>query len=378
LFLLVHLLPFAFGSETPCTPSHLKWCSDTMTGSSEAVQCLFGHAAELEPECSEFLLTRAVRTVLSPGQICSDAVTKYCPQKNHLSTAMCLAHHMCELEEGTSCRDLLEKMLGACTNSKPKAATKDTNSGRRVFGRAENPMSTFTLPVNGSLCTTKRIHFGSAGDGGYDACDYRPLSKKCVAYSYGIRGDWSWDTSAETYGCDVHGFDPGDSDDTARRYPSANRHFHNTGIGIDGTYGPGTVEFRWPGIGYLSEKNTATWELRYTSTEMHNLGHNKLDFLKLDAEGAEWFVFPDLIDLVEKGRLEQFSGELHFHPELYTLTAVPGGVKIEFHISSQHILTETEDHLKMLEAFYNAGMKPYTLGWNGNSCLEMSWIYVKP
>jgi hypothetical protein len=33
-------------------------------------------------------------------------------------------------------------------------------------------------------------------------------AEKCVVYSYGLGADWSFDNTAEAWGCEVHGFDP--------------------------------------------------------------------------------------------------------------------------------------------------------------------------
>ena len=45
------------------------------------------------------------------------------------------------------------------------------------------------------------------GDGFTDA-----PAGQCIVYSMGVNDDWSFDKAAsDTYGCEVHGFDPSDA-----------------------------------------------------------------------------------------------------------------------------------------------------------------------
>jgi len=120
-------------------------------------------------------------------------------------------------------------------------------------------------------------------------------------------------------GCEVHGFDPSTYGLVSKEPYEAigeKSHYHSVGLGLpDGQVEQGTAPFRWPGIGYLSETNTEPWVLKRVSTIMKDLGHTRLSFLKIDAEGAEWDALDDVINV----EWDEFAAELHFPPREYVV-----------------------------------------------------------
>ena len=164
------------------------------------------------------------------------------------------------------------------------------------------PPGTLTIPVIPGACKWSSLRLGDPHDGGWTLCNtfaVQPPRQQqqqqqphhsCIVYSFGIRDDYSFDDACEAKGCCVHGFDP--SVELSSVYNSVNKTFHHLGLGETGKYPPGTVSFRWPGIGYMAETNSKEWELSSVRDIRARLGHTNalVKVMKIDVEGAEWYI----------------------------------------------------------------------------------------
>jgi len=206
------------------------------------------------------------------------------------------------------------------------------------------------------------IRLGRSGDGGWWACG--KLSTPCTVYSFGIFDSFSFDQAVADKGCKVHGFDP--SKPGLKSKPAYERihgaTYHEFGIGgVDRKYGPGEVPFSWPGIGYLTETNSDPWQLYTLPSIMKKNNHDHLSILKVDVEGSEWAAMEGILS----SSWDQLLVEFHFHPAQFKLIKEGNGVSIES--SEESPMLELVEKLVTIATLWK-------LDWNGNQCLELSWI----
>lgn len=130
------------------------------------------------------------------------------------------------------------------------------------------------------------------------------LSRGSIVYSLGVGEDIAFDLALiERFGASVHAFDPtpGAVEWVGSRQLPAGFHFHQVGIAdFDGVaefsapVAEGNVCFtlleREGGRGPSIEA-----EVRRLPTILAELGHDHIDLLKMDIEGAEYTVIPDLV-----------------------------------------------------------------------------------
>lgn len=126
-----------------------------------------------------------------------------------------------------------------------------------------------------------------------------------VVYSIGVGTDISWDEAViERFGCDIHAFDPTPrclAWVNSQQLPSS-FHFHACGVA---DY-DGKATFHFPKESshvscsmvevHGSENDPVACEVRTVRSLMRELGHSRVDVLKLDIEGAEYGVIRDLIE----------------------------------------------------------------------------------
>lgn len=128
-----------------------------------------------------------------------------------------------------------------------------------------------------------------------------------VAYTVGVGEDISFDLElVGRCGLEVHAFDPTplSAQWLARQTTPEQFHFHPWGLaGYDGQ-----AEFSLPlshGVSFttlkaIQSKMSARGEVRRLKSIMDTLGHERLEILKMDIEGAEYEVIPDIVDLANQ------------------------------------------------------------------------------
>lgn len=141
-------------------------------------------------------------------------------------------------------------------------------------------------------------------------------------------------------------------------------------------FAPGTAPFRWPGMGYLTQKNTRPWKLERLSDTIEKLGHKsrRLTMLKMDVEGAEWFAIHELAEKGLFANLDQFAVELHFNPSQFKLKGNGKGAVIE---QTMRVPNDKVKYLNLLSTLKKSGLVLWKLTWNGSCCLEASFIRRK-
>ncbi len=133
-----------------------------------------------------------------------------------------------------------------------------------------------------------------------------PLGPQSVVYSVGVGRDLSFDRAVvERFGCRVHAFDPTPrSVEWVATQPLPPRlRFHALGLAAR----DGELRFHAPrrerSAHYTPVARyrdagadaTVACPVRRLETLMHELGHDRLDLLKLDIEGGEYDVLDDLL-----------------------------------------------------------------------------------
>ncbi|WP_315852338.1 FkbM family methyltransferase [Paludisphaera rhizosphaerae] len=126
------------------------------------------------------------------------------------------------------------------------------------------------------------------------------LGPQSIVYSFGLGWDISFDLDLiKRYGCQVFGFEPlpGALRDLERRDLPANFRLLPYGIGttdgtvhfdsVDGGYASLTAEGSESSGGFLAETRTL-------GTILNSLGHDHIDVLKMDIEGAEFGLMDEI------------------------------------------------------------------------------------
>jgi FkbM family methyltransferase len=129
------------------------------------------------------------------------------------------------------------------------------------------------------------------------------LDENSVVYSFGLGEDATFDIGVcEKYGCEIHLFDPTPRskifyEDTLK--PNPKLIYHEFGLwdkdGKVNFYEPKNKTHVSHSIGNLQETNEFfTGEVKKLESVMDMLGHKQISLLKLDIEGAEYEVIPDI------------------------------------------------------------------------------------
>jgi FkbM family methyltransferase len=146
------------------------------------------------------------------------------------------------------------------------------------------------------------------------------LNENSVVYSFGLGEDSRFDEEIiNEFGCVVHIFDPTPrSIAFYKNFLSDNKNirFHDYGLWKEDTtvkfYGPRNHDHISASIDNLQHTTEYfTAQVKRLETIMQELGHEKIDVLKLDIEGAEYDVFYDMINSGIRPGVMTF--ELH-HP----------------------------------------------------------------
>ncbi|XP_070554923.1 probable methyltransferase-like protein 24 [Ptychodera flava] len=140
-------------------------------------------------------------------------------------------------------------------------------------------------------------------DGGWNVClDVGVKPNACIVYSFGIAGDWSFDDDMAEYGCDVYSFDPFNGLQKHKR--SARIWFYDIGL-LDKDDDHVAPKFRKGG--------NKTVKCRTLSSIKKMLHHEEknIDVLKMDIEGDELKVVPQLLKNGVLGNIKQLDLEVH-------------------------------------------------------------------
>jgi FkbM family methyltransferase len=185
-----------------------------------------------------------------------------------------------------------------------KAALKDWRR-RRALRRA------------GIVVEVERPQFAAGARSGVWVVDPTALGPDSVVYSFGVGDNVAWDLAMiEHFGCTVHAFDPTPRAAawlSTQRLPVAFRHHalalaaHDGELAFLAPRKPRDVNFAplQPGDARAAFRAPAARLL----TIAQQLGHDRVDVLKLDIEGGEYDVLPDL--LAHAPRVLQLLVEFH-------------------------------------------------------------------
>lgn len=179
------------------------------------------------------------------------------------------------------------------------------------------------IRIRADICPDSK-RFGRGNEGGWFVCDAKALeiANPCIVYSFGIKDDFSFDKAMHDVGCTIHGFDPSPYGLASKPlYEAIGGEYHAFGLGLPDAQVE-IAPFRWPGIGYLRNRNTDPWVLKRIPTIMEELGHVSMTYLKVDVEGSEW----DAIDNIIAAKWGEFAVEMHFPPTEYLIDTNTDGI----------------------------------------------------
>ncbi|XP_077861885.1 putative methyltransferase-like protein 24 [Saccoglossus kowalevskii] len=167
-------------------------------------------------------------------------------------------------------------------------------------------------------------------DGGWTIClDVHVKPDNCYVYSFGIAQKWGFDDDMAEYGCNVYSFDPTIGLDDHKH--SDNVWFYNMGLWDEDSDN-------------MTERSASGWKCKTVNSIRSMLKHNVIDVLKIDIEGCERRVFPEILKSGVLRYVKQIAFELHipgepiYHPEgtaqqyfkLYNLLFENQGFKLFF------------------------------------------------
>lgn len=158
-----------------------------------------------------------------------------------------------------------------------------------------------------------RVRLG-AGSASWTFCPSK-IHPNSVVYSFGVGEDITFEQALiRRYGVTVHAFDPTPrSIAWINQQDARNINFHPYGLAaLDGmaSFSPPASE-HWVSHSMLDSKSEKSIELpvRRLSTIMAELGHESIDLLKMDIEGAEYEVLRNILD--EEIGIVQILVEFH-------------------------------------------------------------------
>jgi FkbM family methyltransferase len=179
-------------------------------------------------------------------------------------------------------------------------------------------------------CQTER-HGSSYG--GWSICP-KGLTKEAVVYSFGLGEDISFDLSViKKYGFKVYGFDPSPKAVKWLKEQQLPREFTLVEIGL--AHYDGTAFFKPPEnpehASYTMLERPATEGMKVEvkvnrlKTILGSLGHDRLDILKMDIEGAEYEVLDDIMESAIS--IDQLLVEFHHGVDNITAAQTKRAIK---------------------------------------------------
>lgn len=146
--------------------------------------------------------------------------------------------------------------------------------------------------------------------------------QKATVYSFGVGTDISFDLAMiDQYNVELHAFDPTSASKDWLRHQELPRDFHFHDLGLshqDGTISlfppkrEGQHNFSQEKLAYVTDRHRPVEvPVAKLETIMKTLGHQHLDVLKIDIEGAEFDAIPDIL---QSGcSIGQILVEIHYH-----------------------------------------------------------------
>eukprot|EP01012_Entosiphon_sulcatum_P030083 TRINITY_DN3691_c0_g1_i1.p1 TRINITY_DN3691_c0_g1~~TRINITY_DN3691_c0_g1_i1.p1 ORF type:complete len:323 (-),score=39.21 TRINITY_DN3691_c0_g1_i1:20-988(-) len=196
-----------------------------------------------------------------------------------------------------------------------------------------------------TVCPNSR-RFGEAGDGGWVVCMTEAVvAKRCIAYSFGVGADYSFEKDISKF-CEVHSFDPTPHIVAMMRKieHKINWKFHPWGLDSyshNGTFQMYTTGDRPVPVRFESIENV-----------MRILGHTRVDIVKIDIEGYEVYLWPQLF--APKLGIDQLLFELHPLTRAFT-----SDKEKEAHGLDAGRFFDWTDWLVMLTACFRNGFRPF-------------------
>lgn len=138
------------------------------------------------------------------------------------------------------------------------------------------------------------------------------LGPESVVYSFGVGTDVSWDLDLiQKHGCTIHAFDPTPRSIqwvASQRLPPQFK-FYPYGL----AHYDGDMPFYDPpnpkNVSYSSARKNGVpsqFPVKRLSTIMREFGHNRIDLLKIDVEGGEFDVIPDILHMPIRQLIVEF------------------------------------------------------------------------
>lgn len=205
------------------------------------------------------------------------------------------------------------------------------------------------------VCNNK-IRIGRCGDGSKLVCmdkfDERNTirakseGKKCIVYSFGSSDDSCFESDmANKTDCEIHIFDPTSSELQNSRWT-----YHKYGLtGSDPTY---TTFWNWR---TQAQANCTGCPMKNLRDIMNELGHDWIDVLKVDIDGAEWRSFEYVYDVMGSIPATQLQIELT-------------GLDITDQTNS--LAKQTQGVYKLWENLFNDGFTIFNIEANKGTCVR--------
>jgi len=161
------------------------------------------------------------------------------------------------------------------------------------------------------------------------------LTKDSIVYSCGVGFDISWDLEIiKRFGCRVYAFDPTDTSKTWLENQDTPEQFSFTQTGVATFNGMQTffLPLREGKADYSTVKKSGRsirFPVKKLQTFMQERAHSHIDILKLDIEGSEFSVLPQIASLPIKQIL------VEMHPNMYEsgwkgLRKLLGNIKMRY------------------------------------------------
>jgi len=183
-----------------------------------------------------------------------------------------------------------------------------------------------------------------------------PPPGSCLVYSIGINNEWSFDDTMEQYGCTVYAFDPSMEDAKDQFNRSSAIHFYKIGLGAED-----------------DTNSSSGWKMLSLGSIRRFLGHQDrvIDYLKVDIEGEEWNVLPELMKAGELAQVRQMGFEIHL-PDDGPLKKYQELAGILWSLEKEHGMIRFDSKVN---PWYIGPFKQ--LGFNGSFGYEIAWYNRK-